>query len=305
MLLDLFGGLLLPNVQTGWKVPSTALLFDAESVFLRRQPEHDFLELVEQARKLLRLTHGNARAAADALIGEDSSAVGARRTTIDNSSAGLLDMLTEFRCGNFDVLGASTRFTAFGKRSTFGGIPVDLPTPLDPISAMHAVYNHICGILPGCRCMPGGGTLARTEVLVALMNVVLSRYPYIYGEDALFTVLAEQLGLRMHLTTQVQVTNRCPALGERLADTGHDAWVAQFAKWYRGFHQIENLYGSEPCQSIVGPTEQDVLAAGIAIAACRYRAKGDAVEALRFLEQLAATQPVLATIHEMAKRAAP
>ncbi len=306
MLLDLLAGLLLPNVQRGWVAPALTLLFDAESMFMNRSQDGCFLELLGRARHLLDLTDGDTRAAARALIDENRWAGDTARSTGAGPSAnGLVEMLSDFRFGNLDVIGASTRFTAFTRRSRFSGLPVCFPSPHGPISAMHAVYNQICGIVPGCACMSGAGTLARTEVVISLMNVVLSRYPRIYGEDALFTVLAEQLSLRIHLSTRVQVTNRCPALGERSAHADHDAWVGQFAKWYSGFAQIENLYGSEICRSVLGPDEQDVPASGIAIAACRYRAKGDLEEALHILDELAATRPLVTTIREMAQRVAP
>jgi hypothetical protein len=282
MLLDLFRGLLAPNLQRDWVAPRWSLLIDAETLLIEAEPDPHFSETAESAARLLAEHSGDVRSVAQRLLRDvvpDSQAT----PRFNIASPGLVRMLREFGSQPLDVLGAATHFCAFRHSTTFRGVPVYMPSPGDPISATHLFYNAACGLMPGCSCMPGGGTLAKTETLVGFMSVILERYPNIYGEDAIFTVLVEQSGLRMRLSRSVRITNRCPARGEMVGDPPRPAWQDQLQRWYRGFAQVQALYGRSACRSVIGPEQDDVLAGGLALAVGAFRRDGDRGKAFELL----------------------
>lgn len=295
MLLDLIDGLLLPNMQTGWGAPHTALVFDAEAVFVEHEPDDTLAAAIAQARSWLERSGGHPVRAALAMAA-DAPRRSAGRSGFDIASPGLARLLAEWRGGTLDVLGPATRFCAFGAPRTFRGVPVLMPLPAEPISAVHRVYNETCGVLPGCSCMSGAATLARTDVLLGMLSVILARYPDIYAEDAIFTVLAEQAGLRLRLARDVQITNRCASRNESAGEPPRPAWVAQIIKWYRGFDQVEQLYGAGPCASVLGPGTDEFLAAAVAIAARDLTADADGAKA--FLQDVSEAGPAFDEIRK-------
>ena len=295
MLLDLISGFVVPNLARGWRAPAATLVFDAEAVFTEHEPDPLLPRALDEARRRLAEHGGNPIAAGRAMIAA-RDAEPASDAPYDLGSPGLRRLIAEWRDEPLDILGPATKFCAFGTTRTFRGVPVLMPTPSDPISAMHLVYNHGCGLLAGCSCMSGAATLARTEVLAGLLTIVLGRYPDVYAEDALVTVLAEQAGLRLRLTRRVQFTNRCAGRDERAGGQGRPAWMTQFAKWYRAFDQVERLYGSTPCASVLGPTAEEFLAGGLAVAA---RGFADPVRASAFLHEVAQAGLAFAEIRGM------
>lgn len=287
MLLDLFSGCIRPSLERGWRAPRATLVFDAEAIFTEHEPDPAFPADLTRSRRLLDQHHGHPVTAGLALLSEARhEPLVANHARYDVASPGLSRLLDEWRSQPLDVLGPATRFCAFGARKNFRGADVLMPTPAEPISAMHLVYNESCGVLPGCLCMSGAATLARTEVLAGVLDIVLRRYPDVYAEDAIFTVLAERAGLRMRFTRRVQFSNRCPGRDEWTGTPPRQASRAQFAKWYRAFDQVEQMYGAEPCGSVLGPSQQDFLAAGLAIAAQRFRIDGDLGAATRLLHDV-------------------
>ncbi len=299
MLLDLINGFVRPNIEGGWRAPDAALVFDAEAVFIEHEPDEPDESLaaaIADARGLLERCERNPATAARALAAE-SPRRPPRRPAFDIASPGLGRLLTAWRGGTLDVIGPATRFCAFGAPRIFRGVPVLMPLPHEAVSAVHRVYNETCGVLRGCSCMSGAATLARTDVLVGMLSVILGRYPDVYAEDAIFTVLAEQAGLRLRLARDVQVTNRCAARTDTAGDPPRPWWVGQIIKWYRGFDQVEQLYGAGPCASVLGPGTDDFLAAAVAIAARDLPV--DAAGARAFLQDVAEAGPAFDEIRRV------
>lgn len=289
MLLDLFAGLIEPNIEQGWRAPRTTLVFDAETVFSEHTPDAGFEPELQRARALLQAHHGNPVAAGMAMLAEAGTQATPRSTGAgaDLASPGLARLIDEWRADRLDALGPLTRFCAFGARREFRGAGILLPTPGQAISALHRVYNAGCGVLEGCHCLSGAATLAKTEVLAGILGVVLRRYPDVYAEDAFFTVLAERAGLRLSLSRGVEFSNRCPQRDEQVGSPPQPAWMLQFVKWYRGFVQVQALYGAAPCAGVLGPSEPEFLAAGLTLAAGDFRASGDLGAAQALLHELA------------------
>jgi hypothetical protein len=297
MLLDLVNGFILPNLERGWRAPQATLVFDAEAIFTEHEPDWDLPAALVDARHWLESCAGNPVAAGLAMRAARAPGPPSESRRYDIGSPGLCRLLAEWRSQPLDILGPATRFCAFGAPRVFRGVPVLMPTPSDPISAAHLVYNETCGVLPGCSCMSGAATLARTDVLAGILSIVLARYSDVYAEDAFFTVLAEQAGLRLRLTRDVQFSNRCAALDEHLGTPPGPAWITQLVKWYRGFDQVERLYGTAACASVLGPATSDFLAAGVAIAATRFGA--DPVGAMAFLQGIAEAGRAFAEIRRI------
>ena len=301
MLLDIFGGLLLPQLQAEGLLPSTTVLFDAESLFLEGVIEDNFPRYFARAGELFREGPMSLEVLAQRLVAEIRRTLGtpSHPPKLEITSTGLVRMLTEFREGACDFLGATTHFCAFRRMKDFRSVPVYMPSLTDAVSPLHWLYNHTCGVVPGCFCLPGGGTMARTGLLVCFMEALLRLYPQIYGEDALLTVLAEQAGFKPILSRQVRITNRCPTVGERSAIDQPESWKVQFVKWYCAFGQIRRLYGEEICRSVLGPSEQDVLLAGAAIAACEFEITRAPQSITKTLRDIAACGGAFAEVEQM------
>jgi hypothetical protein len=61
--------------------------------------------------------------------------------------------------------------------------------------------------------------------------------------------------------------------------------MTQITKWYRGFDQVEQLYGAQACASVLGPGSDDFLAAAVAIGAASL--PGDRAGTMAFLHDVA------------------
>jgi hypothetical protein len=202
---------------------------------------------------------------------------------------------------DLDITGAITRFCTYETMQTIGEIDVRLPRLATPCSPMHTIYNYTCGLIPGCLCMPGGGTIGRTECMLSLLATISQLYPGTTSEDAILTVLAEPAGFRIGLCDQALLTNRCPTTDEW---TNHQpprrAWQHQFVRWYAGFDAVERHYGRHNTGAVLGPSSDDFSTAVLAVFWKTLRRTGDMTGSLALLHQFAASGTAYEEIRALA-----
>lgn len=298
MLDDLGRGLILPSIQAGWQPPQYTLVFDAESIFIAQTEDRSLDTELSQIRTLLARLGGNIERVVNTLTQAYISAK--QRQTLtppatqsqpldfeSNGLAPLIDLLDSQP--DLHITGAITRFCTYETSKTIDGIDVRLPRLATPCSPMHTIYNYTCGLIPGCLCMPGGGTIGRTECMLSLLATISQLYPGTTSEDAILTVLAEPAGFRIGLCDQALLTNRCAATDEW---TKHQpprrAWQHQFVRWYAGFDAVEQHYGRHNAGAVLGPSSDDFSTAVLAIFWKTLRRTGDMPGSLALLHQFAA-----------------
>lgn len=309
MLDDLLRGLLLPSIFAGWSPPATMLAFDAETVLIAHAESRSLSTELAQVKLLLERMDGNLERVVNTLMQLHGSTRGRRAPTDappapleSNGLRVLLDLLDS--TPELSIVGAITRFCAYDRAHTLGDIAVLLPNVATPCSAMHTIYNYVCGLLPGCLCMPGGATLGRTSCMLSLLATISASYPGTTSEDAILTVLAEAIGFRTTLCDRVLMTNRCPTIDQWTAhEPPRRAWQQQFARWYAGFDAVERLYGRHNALAVLGPSSDDFLAASLAIFWKTLRQSDDLPGSLALLHQFASCGTAYEEIRAIAQAA--
>ncbi len=257
MLGDILHSLFLPSIESGWALPVYTLLFDAESLFVSVTEDRDLTPELEHVSRLLHEHSGDAHEVVGALVQEHFSSQGRQHVSpaatlmgvgnhnVQLPTHGLEALINELESQpKLDIIGAITRFCIYSQEQVVDGMGIRLPDLSATISPMHLIYNYTCGLLEGAMCMPGAGTVGKSDILLSLLAVALRAHPEIYGEDAITTVLAEHAGFGLRLSSQVFVTNRCPGIADMTNETPPRlAWPQQFITWYGGFNAIEKLYG--------------------------------------------------------------
>jgi hypothetical protein len=310
MLDDLGRGLLLPSIEAGWHPPQYTLVFDAETIFIAQTEDRSLDTELSQMRTLLARLSGNIERVVNTLIQAYTSSKqrppagvpAPQRQPLDfesNGLAPLIDLLDSRP--ELHITGAITRFCAYETVQTIGGMDLRLPRFATPCSAMHTIYNYTCGIIPGCMCMPGGGTLGRTECMLSLLATISELYPGTTSEDAILTVLAEPAGFQIAMCHQSLMTNRCPRIDQW---TNHQpprlAWQHQFVRWYAGFDAVERHYGRHNAGAVLGPSSDEFVTAILAVFWKTLRRTGDIPGNLALLNQFAACSNAYEEIRALA-----
>ncbi|HYP40114.1 MAG TPA: hypothetical protein VEX13_07110 [Chloroflexia bacterium] len=295
MLGDILHSLFLPSIAGGWALPVYTLLFDAESIFVDGTEDRDITPELARVSRLLREHSGDAHEVVGALVQDHFSSHGMWHAptlggegndTVQLPTHGLEALITELESHpELDIIGAITRFCVYNREQVVDGQSIRLPVLSADISPMHLIYNYTCGLLEGGMCMPGAGTVGKSDILLSLLAVALRAHPEIYGEDAITTVLAEHAGFCLRLSDQVFVTNRCPGIADMTNETPPRlAWPQQFITWYGGFNAIEKLYGRANAASVLGPGVQGFVTASLAIFSKTLRSTNDLPRSLALLQ---------------------
>lgn len=313
MLDDLVRGLLLPSIFSGWCPPAALLAFDAETVLIAHAENRSLSTELAQVRLLLERMGGNLERVVNTLLqlhastrqrrAPSTTAAGQPADQLESNGLRVLLELLNTR-PELSIVGAITRFCAYDSARKMGDVSVLLPNVATVCSAMHTMYNYVCGLLPGCLCMPGGATLGRTSCMLSLLGAISASYPGTTSEDAILTVLAEAIGFRTTLCDRVLMTNRCPTIDEWTAhQPPRRAWQQQFARWYAGFDAVERLYGRHNASPVLGPSSEDFLTASLAIFWKTLRQTDDLPGSLALLHQFASCGTAYEEIRTLAHAA--
>jgi hypothetical protein len=307
MLHDIVHGLVLGSVRRGWSLPVYTLLFDAESLFMA-QDDADLVAELQEIRQLYAQHQGDVGQVITALIDTcmKSQRGAARPQPLDplsKAERGLDLMIAELdRDPDLDLVGSAVMFCAFDRVQDDRGLKVVLPNFGTPISPMHLLSNYVHGLLREFSCLPGGGTLGRSDAILSLIGFVSQSYPGARSEDALYTVLAEHAGFPKRIARHVGSTNCCPSLTERLPDQPDvPAWQLQQMRWYGGIDAIEQQYGTENVRSILAKCQPNrFLFLALAIVARRLHETGDIAHCMGLLQQFQGSKEAYDEVRRMA-----
>lgn len=272
MLGDIFLGLVIPSIEQGWRPPRYTVAFDAETIFYSDRRDRSLAREMAKVALLRKKLPGDLERVIQVLIdlhaaarSQPSAPPAPPLERIDPHDPGLALLIDDLeRDPGLAITSAITRFCVYRAAGAADGLLQ--PDFSAPCSAMHMIYNYTCGLLPGCMCMAGGGTVGRTDCMASLLGVIAAQYPGTTSEDSLLTVLAAAVGFRTRMADHVFLTNRCPDLHDM---TSHDpprpAWQQQFVRWYAGFNAVEELYGRHNATDILGPSSEAFVTASLAI----------------------------------------
>ena len=307
MLSDILHGLVIPSIARGWALPCYTLAFDAESMFIANDTERSLSRELAKVALLRERCAGATEQIVQMLLrahyasARNTPPPPLPRPNLEGTDDGLGRLIRALDSHpTLDLVGATTRFCIYGEQRVLAGVPVCLPSFDEPCSAMHTMYNYVCGLLPGCLCLPGGGTLGRSDCVIALLATIASLYSGATAEDSFLTTLAQKLGWQMQLRDDVLLTNRCPRESEVVGQPPQLAWQRQFCRWYAGFDSVEQLYGRHNAGLVVGPSGDDFYTASLAIFAKLLGHGGDGASSLALLQRFLGCGDDYNTIRQLA-----
>lgn len=310
MLDDIVRGLLIPSIAQGWAPPKYTLVFDAETIFFCDPQDRSLARELEKVTFLLEKYAGDLERVIAILIQlatamrQPSPPLPTSTPPPERLSSGLDHLIGALdRDPQLTIISALTRFCIYRSTHTIANLAIDLPD-LDLVcSPLHAIYNVTCGLLPGCLCMAGGGTLGHTAPMISLLGTIVERYPGTTSEDSILTVLAAPAGFRMQMAEHVFLTNRCPALDDMTTHTPpRAAWKQQFSRWYAGFDAVEQHYGTHHVTDILGPSSELFVAASLAVFFKTLRRTADLAGSMALLRRFLESGTAYEEIRHMAQQ---
>jgi hypothetical protein len=205
VLGDIYGSLLLKSIEKGWRPPEIVVTFDAETQFL--------LETKYQAIE----------------------------SNLDN---GLMLIVNELKKSpQIDILSTRNKFVVYQK-AMLDNMEILLPDFSEEVPPIQLFLNVVHGRFPGYKWNPGGGIVARTDVMISLLVIISERYPGIRVEDVHLSILAHHAGFGSDILLKVISINRSPSIGEITMNSSlKSAWMEQIYRWNSGCKGLELCYG--------------------------------------------------------------
>ncbi|MEH1966398.1 hypothetical protein [Nostoc sp.] len=214
VLGDIYGSLLLNSIEKGWTPPEFLVTFDAETQFL--------LETKHQAI--------------------DSK--------LDTNS--LMLIVNELKNSpQIDILSTRNKFAVYQK-VMLDNMEILLPDFSQEVPPIQLFLNVVHGRFSGYKWNPGGGIVARTDVMISLLVIISERYPGIRVEDVHLSILAHHAGFNSDILLKAISINRSPKIGEITMNSSlKSAWMEQIYRWNSGCKALELRYGKHNISPIV------------------------------------------------------
>jgi hypothetical protein len=206
VLGDIYGSLLLKSIEKGWTPPEIIVAFDAETQFL---------------------------------VDTKDQAIDSKLDT-----NGLMVIVNEFKKRpQIDILSARNKFVVYQK-AMLDNIEILLPDFSKEVPPIQLYMNIVHGRFYGYKWHPGGGTVARTDVMISLLIIISERYPGIRIEDAHLSILAYHAGFNSDILLKLISVNSSPNIGEIAMNSFFtNAWMEQSYRWMSGYKGLELCYG--------------------------------------------------------------
>jgi hypothetical protein len=214
ILGDIYGSLLLKSIESGWTPPEMVVAFDAETQFL--------VETKNQAIE----------------------------SKLDTNS--LMLIVNELKKSpQMDILSTRNKFVVYQK-AMLDNLEILLPDFSEQVPPIQLFLNVVHGRFSGYKWNPGGGIVARTDVMISLLVIISERYPGIRVEDVHLSILAHHAGFRSDILLKVISINRSPKISEMTMNSSlKSAWMEQIYRWNSGCKALELCYGKHNISPIV------------------------------------------------------